>query len=95
MSSAKEHHLEVRGQLMHGTDHQRRLADAAHAQHAHHPAALLDHPLGEESQFPLAPVEGRHGERVAPIHPWPPRRRRSEDVVNATGLLDRQGRQER
>jgi hypothetical protein len=43
---APEHHLEVRSDPVHQTDRQRRLADAAQAQHAHHPAALLHHPLG-------------------------------------------------
>ena len=42
---APEHHFEVLGHLVHQGDCQRRLADAAQAQHAHHPTALLHHPL--------------------------------------------------
>ena len=67
---AKEHHVEVGGQLAHGLHHQRGLADAAQAQHAHHPAVVLHHPLGERGQFPLAPKEARYIQRVPPIQEW-------------------------
>ncbi len=44
---AKDHDLEVDSHPMHGAGHQGRFAHATHAQHAHHPAALLHDPLGE------------------------------------------------
>ncbi len=66
---AKDDHLEVGRHPVHRGDHQRRLADAAHAQHTHHSTARLSHPLGEQRQFLLAPVEGGHIQRLAPIHP--------------------------
>ena len=83
---AKEHHLEVGGQLVHGARHQRRLADASHLQHAHYPATLLQHPLDQKNQFRLSPVEVRHGQRLAPLYPWPTRSR-SADGLSARGLL--------
>ena len=67
---AKQHDLEVLGQLVHGARDERRLTDAAQAQHAHHPTALPHHPLGEGGQFPFAPIKARHIQRVTPIHPW-------------------------
>ena len=75
---------------MHQLRRQCRLANATLAQHADHPAALLHHPLGEQVQFPLAPIEARDGERVAPIEAWPAPGSRSESVGwwgSSTGLL--------
>ncbi len=54
---------------VHERDRQRRLADAAHAQHAHHPAALLHDPLLQGGQFRLAPIETRDFQRLLPLHP--------------------------
>ena len=78
---------------MHQADNQRRLADAAHAQHAHHPAALLYHPPGQQRHFPLAPIEGRHRQRVAPIDSRSASRL-SHGLVTGNGLLDRLRRRE-
>ena len=72
---------------MHQRDRQRRLADAAQAQHTHYPAALLDRPAGEQGQFLLAPIEAGHIQRVAPIHPRLPQSRKSTDTVSATDLF--------
>ena len=52
---------------MHEGDRERRFADAAQAQHAHHLAALLEHPLGELHALGLAPVKSVHSEGIAPI----------------------------
>ena len=67
----KEHHLKVDGQPAHDAGHQGRFANAPQAQHAHHPAVVLHHPLGERGQFPLAPKEARNIQRVPPIQEWP------------------------
>ena len=56
---------------MHQADGERRLADAAQTQHAHHPAALLHHPLRKRGYLPLAVIEARDRKRVTPIHPLP------------------------
>ncbi len=91
---APDHHLEALGHLVHQANDQRRLANAAHAQHAHHPAALLEHPPGQQRHFPLAPIEGRHRERVAPIDSRSASRL-SHGLVTGTSLLDRLRRRER
>ncbi len=67
---AKEHHLKVRRQAVHRAHHQRRFAHASHAQHAHHPAALLEHPVGEGRQFLLASIEAGYVQCLPPIQPW-------------------------
>src|SRR5713101_3000827 len=72
---------------MHHLRRQCRLANATLAQHAYHPTALPDHPLREQVQFPLAPIEARHIRRVTPIDAWPAPGRRSESVGSDTGLL--------
>src|SRR2546422_535819 len=51
---AKDHDLEVVGQLVHGAGHQRRFANAAQAYYADYPAALLHPPAREGRQFLLA-----------------------------------------
>ncbi len=71
---AKDHHREVLRQLLHGAHHQRRLAYAAHAQHAHQPAALLHHPVRERRQFRLAIIEGGDIQHLPPLQLWPWRR---------------------
>src|SRR5438477_12433488 len=38
-------------------------------------------------QFPLAPIEARHIQRIAPIDPWPPSRR-SQDGYRTPELFD-------
>ena len=88
---APDHDLEVRGDLVHHPRRQRRLADTAQAQYAHHPAALFEHPPCQLSQFPLAPIKGRDGERIAPILPLPTSRR-SNSTVSATSLRYRHWR---
>jgi hypothetical protein len=45
---APDHHLELPRHPVHHGDGERRLADAAQAQHTHHPTALLAHPPGEQ-----------------------------------------------
>ena len=57
------------GHPVHEHHCQRRLADAAHAQYAHHPAMLLHHPLRKAGQFRLSPIEARHIRRIVPVHP--------------------------
>src|SRR2546423_556707 len=42
-------------------------AEASHAQHAHHLAALLLHPLLQQHALGLAPVKSVHSEGIAPI----------------------------
>ena len=63
----KDHGLERGGHLVHEGDRERRFADASHAQHAHHLAALLLHPLLQQHALGLAPVKSVHSEGIAPI----------------------------
>ena len=65
---APDDDLEVLRHSVHHPDRQRRFADAPQSQHAHHPAALLDDPGGQQVLFPFTPIEGRDNERVSPIH---------------------------
>src|SRR5262249_48554293 len=71
---APDHHVELTGYPVHQADRQRRLADAAHADHAHHSAALLHHPFGQQIQLPFSSKEGWHIECVSPTqarYPYP------------------------
>jgi len=86
---APDHHLELRRDPAHHGHGERRLADATHTQHAHHPTALLDHPAGELRQFLPAIIEAWHIERLAPIHPRFTRYRRNAQHVSHMGLLAR------
>ena len=63
----KDDILESRGHLVHERNRERRLADAAQTQHAHHVAALLDHPLLQLQELRLSPVKIVHIEGIAPI----------------------------
>jgi hypothetical protein len=63
----KDHALEGGSHLMHERDRERRLADAPQAQHAHHLAALLDHPLLQLQALGLSPVKLVHIEGIPPI----------------------------
>ena len=84
---APDDHFEVLGHALHYLRRQRRLADAALTQYAHHSTAFLDHPRREQVQFPLATIEGRDGGRVAPIDARPIPSWRSEGADSSTGLL--------
>jgi hypothetical protein len=63
----KDDMLESGGHLVHERNRECRLADTAHAQHAHHVAALLDHPLIQLQELRLSPVKIVHIESIAPI----------------------------
>ena len=67
----KDHGLKRGGDLMHEHDYEGRLADAAHAQHAHHPTALLQHPLLELHALGFSPIQHVHREGIAPIQARP------------------------
>ena len=90
---AKEHHLKVPRQLPHGAHRQRRLADAAHAQRAHQPTALLDHPTRQRRQFLLAIIEAGHRQRLPPIQSWSWRRLSRGQLTWSRGLQRHRGQQ--
>ena len=52
---------------MHEGDREGRFADAAQAQHAHHLAAFLEHPLLEPHTLSLSAIQRWHREGIAPI----------------------------
>ena len=78
---------------MHKRNGQGRLADAAHAQHAHEAIALLQHPPLKGGQFLLTAVEAGHIERLATGHPLPKNRPRYRQGRSTDGL-ERLSRQE-
>jgi hypothetical protein len=66
----EDDHLEMLCYLAHYLDRQGRFADAPQAQYAHHPAAILDHPLAQLSLLLFASIEAWAGQCCAAIQPW-------------------------
>ena len=53
--------------LPHESGHQRCLANAAHAQHGHEPAAVQEQPMLQFRQLISSSIQSRHVQSFAPV----------------------------